>query len=308
MLYLWLWIDPETKMPNYIFILGGTCALISMACLTALWLVSLKIKDASIIDIFWGFGFVLVGLTCLMLTPLRTPYIWLICLLPILWGLRLTLYLARRNLGHGEDRRYVAMRNRSGMAEAAWRKRAFFTIFLGQGLLILIISAPIWVAVAMSVQNISGQINCVTSPCNTLPDYQARTIVNWLAILGTIIWLIGVLFEAIGDWQLSRFMRRMKGYDGRYEDKPVLDSGLWKFTRHPNYFGNACLWWGIWLVACCAPHSWLTVFAPIIMTYLLVRISGKALLERNLKKRPAYQDYIARTSGFFPMPPKTKIK
>ena len=130
--------------------------------------------------------------------------------------------------------------------------------------------------------------------------------IGLLSILGALLWLIGFLFEAIGDWQLSKFMKKNKDYDGPKEDKPVLNTGLWKYTRHPNYFGNACMWWGIWLVACQAPWGWATIFAPIIMTILLTRVSGRDLLEREMKKRKAYRDYIERTSGFFPMPPKSK--
>ena len=127
------------------FILSAGALLI---CLVPLWLISLKMRDASIIDIFWGAGFGVVALVCLYIAPVKTPYIWLLAALPIIWALRLSVYLARRNLGHGEDRRYIAMRERSGLDEMAWRRRAFFTIFLGQGLLILIVSAPVWVGIA----------------------------------------------------------------------------------------------------------------------------------------------------------------
>ena len=279
----------------------GLSALALLACLIPLWLISLKIKDASIIDIFWGFGFVVVAITCLAITP-KTPYVWLLAALPIIWGMRLTAYLAKRNLGHGEDRRYVAMRTRSGMDEMAWRRRAFFTIYLGQGLLILIVSAPVWIGIAQAFyrpDDIYDVMNLSGSGAN---PFAAKTGI--LAIIGTALWLIGFLFEAVGDAQLAAFLKRHKNYDGPMEDKPVLDTGLWKYTRHPNYFGNACMWWGIWLVACAAPWGWVSVFAPIIMTLLLVRVSGKDLLERHMKKRPAYRDYVARTSGFFPWFPR----
>ncbi|MGB6230633.1 MAG: DUF1295 domain-containing protein [Litorimonas sp.] len=261
-------------------------AVVVFATVTLVWLVSLLVKDASIIDIFWGFGFTLVGLTCLYLASARatlspSPYIWLMAMMPILWGLRLTLYLARRNLGHGEDGRYVAMRKHSGLPETTWRLRALLTIFLGQGLLILIVSAPVWIAIS------NGK----------------DTPIGMLAIAGGLIWLTGVLFEAIGDAQLAAFLRRNVDYDGPYEDKPVLDTGLWAWTRHPNYFGNALLWWGIFIAACQAPWGWVSVFGALIMTVLLLRVSGRDLLERRLKKRPAYRDYVARTSSFIPRPP-----
>ena len=189
------------------------------------------------------------------------------------------------------------------MSEMAWRIRSLFTIYFGQGLLIMIVSAPIWVAMATVIKY--APISCAVPPCPHRSDMlTAQMDVGLLSILGAILWLIGFLFEAIGDWQLSKFMKKMKSYDGSYENKPVLDTGLWKYTRHPNYFGNACMWWGIWLVACQAPWGWTTIFAPLMMTFLLTRVSGRDLLERQLKKRPAYQDYMKRTSGFIPKMPK----
>ena len=262
------------------------CAVVVLGAATVVWLFSLLMRDASIVDIFWGFGFALVGATCLWMAMRASGspsgYQWLMGLMPVLWGLRLTLYLARRNLGHGEDGRYVAMRKRSGLAEMAWRLRAFFTIFLGQGVLILIVSAPVWLAFA----------------------YGKTTEIGFLAIIGAALWLAGVLFEAVGDLQLRRFMKSMRGYDGAYEDKPVLDTGLWAWTRHPNYFGNALLWWGIFVAACQAPWGWLSFPGPLLMTVLLLRVSGRDLLERRLMKRPAYRDYAARTSSFIPRPPR----
>ena len=298
----------------------GTSALALLACLVPLWLISLKIRNASIIDIFWGFGFVVVAVVCLCLAPAKTFYVWLLAALPIIWGLRLTIYLAKRNLGHGEDRRYVAMQKRAekkGMPEMTWRKRAFSTIFLGQGLLILIISAPVWVSLAtgsgLEIVSYKLTSNFILDPCvigddecGPMTSQEWISNPNLLAISGTLLWLIGFLFEAIGDAQLTTFLKRHKDYNGPIENKPVLDTGLWKYTRHPNYFGNACMWWGIWLVACQAPWGWTTVFAPIIMTLLLVRVSGKDLLERYMKKRPAYVDYINRTSGFIPWFPKKR--
>ncbi|CAM3823436.1 DUF1295 domain-containing protein [Litorimonas haliclonae] len=275
-------------------------AALVFGLLTMLWAVSVAVKDASLVDIFWGFGFLCVGAVCLYLANPRTPYLWLLGLLPVIWGARLTIYLALRNLGHGEDKRYVAMRKRSKLSEAGWRLRSLFSIYWGQGLLIMIVSAPVWVAMATHV---AGRV--VTSGEDTIYIH-ANAYINLLALLGATLWLIGFLFEAIGDWQLSRFMKKHKDYDGPQEDKPVLNTGLWRYTRHPNYFGNACMWWGIWLVACEAPWGWATVFAPIIMTYLLTNVSGKDLLEKDMGKRKNYKVYIQRTSGFFPLPPKDK--
>lgn len=275
-------------------------AAVVFGLLTLLWSISVAVKDASLVDVFWGFGFLCVGAVCLYLADPVTPYLWLLGFLPVIWGARLTLYLAMRNLGHGEDKRYVAMRKRSKLNEAAWRLRSLFSIYWGQGLLIMIISAPVWVSMGTHV---AGR---VVNSGNEAIYIHANAYINLLAVLGALLWLIGFLFEAIGDWQLSRFMKKHKDYDGPEEDKPVLNTGLWRYTRHPNYFGNACMWWGIWLIACEAPWGWATIFAPIIMTYLLTKVSGKDLLEKDMGKRKNYKIYIQRTSGFFPLPPKDK--
>ena len=274
----------------------GMSALTLLLCLLPLWALSVKIKDASIIDIFWGMGFVIIAALCLYLSAGQTIYLKILAALPIIWGLRLSLYLARRNIGHGEVPRYQAMRKRAekkGTSETSWRRRSFITIFLGQGLLMLIVSAPIWYGLAKGYYWDSNYILHETTP-------------GILTVVGTIIWLIGFLFEAISDWQLSRFKKKNADYDGPYADKPVLQTGLWRFSRHPNYFGNALIWWGIFIVACETPGGWITIFGPLVMTYLLVKVSGKPMLEYKLKKRPAYQDYMNRTPGFIPGIPKKK--
>jgi steroid 5-alpha reductase family enzyme len=278
-------------------------AAVVFGAVTLLWAISVAAKDASLVDIFWGFGFLLVGAVCLYLAPVKTPYLILLAAMPIIWGLRLTLYLAKRNLGHGEDKRYVNMQKRAakkGMSEMAWRLRSLFSIYWGQGLLIMIVSAPVWVA--MATFNPGG-----TAILEDSTVYSAANAhIGILAITGAALWLIGFLFEAIGDAQLATFLKKNKGYDGPADEKPVMDKGLWKYTRHPNYFGNACMWWGIWIVACAAPLGWATIFGPIIMTLLLTKVSGRDLLERDMGRRKNYQDYIERTSGFFPLPPKSK--
>jgi len=307
-----------------IFVYFTHSAAIVFVALTVLWIVSVIAKDASLVDIFWGFGFLVVAAVCLYLVPVKTPYLILLGALPIIWGLRLTLYLGKRNLGFlgghgGEDKRYVAMRKRSekkGLSEMAWRLRTLLSIYWGQGLLIMIVSAPVWVAMATGWNDftINPEDFTLYPPLGDSPTtdpiadawINSKAHIGALAILGALLWLIGFLFETIGDWQLARFIKKNKSYDGPIEEKPVLDTGLWKYTRHPNYFGNACMWWGIWLVACEAPWGWATIIAPIIMTLLLTKVSGRDLLERDMKRRKTYQAYIQRTSGFIPMPPKSK--
>ena len=300
-----------------IFVYFTHSAVVVFGALTALWAISVAVKDASLVDIFWGFGFLLVGSVCLYLAPVKTPYLILLAALPIIWGLRLTLYLGKRNLGHGEDKRYISMQKRAakkGMSEMSWRLRALLTIFFGQGLLIMIVSAPVWVAMAtgwlfpdaiigFDEAAANGQISADRF-VEIQKELREPLPIGILALAGTLIWLIGFLFEAIGDAQLASFLKKNKNYDGPIDDKPVMDKGLWKYTRHPNYFGNACMWWGIWLVACQAPWGWASIIGPIIMTLLLTKVSGRDLLERDMGRRKSYQDYIARTSGFIPRLPK----
>jgi len=214
-------------------------AVVVFGLLTLLWAISVAVKDASLIDIFWGFGFLVVAAVCLYLADVKTPYLWLLAAMPILWGIRLSLYLGWRNLGHGEDVRYIAMRRRAekkGMSEMAWRIRTLFTIYFGQGLLIMIVSAPIWVAMATALEY--APINCAVPPCPDRSDLlTGQTNISSIATLGALLWLIGFLFEAIGDWQLSKFMKKMKNYDGVYEDKPVLDTGY-----APSQLFRQCLY------------------------------------------------------------------
>ena len=300
-----------------ILIYFSHAAVVVFGALTVLWAISVAVKDASLIDIFWGFGFLLVASVCLYLAPVKAPYLILLAALPIIWGMRLTLYLGKRNLGHGEDKRYISMQKRAakkGVSEMGWRLRSLLTIYFGQGLLIMIVSAPVWVAmatgwlfpdaiIAFDEAAANGQINAERFQ-EIQYGLREPLPIGILALMGTTLWLIGFLFEAIGDAQLAGFIKKNKDYDGPIDEKPVMDKGLWKYTRHPNYFGNACMWWGIWLVACQAPWGWATIFAPIIMTLLLTKVSGRDLLERDMGRRKNYQDYIARTSGFFPMPPR----
>lgn len=238
--------------------------------LFALWIISILINRVSFIDSFWGVGFVVVGwasaIQLVEIGPMQTVTL----LLVTLWGLRLGVYLLRRFLAEGEDKRYVRMtKGKEGLA------RHMFTlwfVFGLQGVLMLIISAPVIAALAAPVQGLDA-----------------------FAYLGIALWAVGAFFEWIGDWQLARF-KANPANEGQ-----VLDTGLWAWTRHPNYFGDTCMWWGIWLVG----HDLTVVFAPLVMTFLLMKWSGVPLLEAGLKKRrPGYQAYIDRTSSFFPKPPK----
>jgi len=251
-----------------------TTFIVTMVMMLMLWLVSLAIKNASIVDIFWGAGFALIALVAFFRTDGYQPRKVLISTLSVIWGLRLAIYIGWRNHGKGEDFRYQAMRKRIG---ARFAIVSLFTVFALQGVLMWLISLPLQLA----------QIS------------REPAELSWLDFLGATLWVVGLSFEAIGDWQLARFKS-----DPANKGK-VMDRGLWAYTRHPNYFGDALLWWGFFLVALATPRGWLTVISPLIMTALLMKVSGVALLEKTLvKTRPAYRDYVRRTSAFFPMPPK----
>jgi len=235
------------------------------------------------VDPFWGLGFILVTwLTVALVSPGRIDTrSWLLAVLVAIWGVRLSLYLLRRNWGHGEDRRYRAMRDRHG--RRFWWI-SLLTVFWLQAVILWIVSLPIQVAILKGAAETS------------LVRESGRPI-GWLDLLGASVWLVGLLFEAVGDFQMERFQADPANA------KRVMDRGLWRYTRHPNYFGDFCVWWGLFLIAVAAGAFW-TVFSPMLMSFLLLRVSGVTLLEDTIgTRRPDYADYQARTSSFFPWPP-----
>jgi steroid 5-alpha reductase family enzyme len=251
-----------------------TTLLLTLAMMCVLWLVSLAMKNASIVDIFWGAGFAVIALATFALSEGYWARKALITSLAAIWGLRLAGYIGWRNAGKGEDFRYQAMRKRHG---ERFNIVSLFTVFILQGVLMWVISLPLQFA--------------------QLSPEPAR--LTWLDFLGASLWAIGLSFEAVGDWQLAGFKA-----DPANKGK-VMDRGLWAYTRHPNYFGDALLWWGFFVIAAATPHGWWTVISPLLMTTLLMKVSGVALLEKTLvKTRPEYRDYARRTSAFFPLPPK----
>lgn len=256
----------------------GIGVLVIWALMTLLWLYSLLIKNASIVDIFWGLGFVVLGYVYFFTTENGVDARqYLIVALVTIWGLRLGGYIFWRNTGHGEDYRYANWRNIHG---DTWWWRSYFQVFILQGVLMLIISAPL--LGAQYYGDSDGSLNILDG-------------------LGVLVWMIGFAFEAGGDAQLAIFKANPEN-KGK-----VLDKGFWRYTRHPNYFGDATQWWGFYLIALAA-GGWWTIFGPIIMTFFLLRVSGVAMLEKNLTKtKPQYADYIARTSAFFPLPPKKSV-
>ena len=236
--------------------------------LFGLWIVSVKIRDAGIIDPFWGFGFVVIAWLAFLRFGGSNPRAIMVTLLVSLWGLRLSGYLLFRNLGHEEDRRYAAMREKRG--DSFWWKSLFIVFWL-QALLLVVISVPI----QFSLTSTRGDI-------------------GWLDIVGCIVFAVGLFFETVGDWQLAKFKS-----DPANSGK-ILDTGLWGLTRHPNYFGDFCVWWGLFLIAAAA-GGWWTIFSPILMSFLLMRVSGVKLLESDIaERRPKYREYIESTNAFFP--------
>ncbi len=259
---------------NFPLLVGINLALV-LGIMFAMWLVSLRLRDASIVDMFWGFGFVVIAWVSFGLTaPTATRGVLLLTLVT-LWGLRLGGYLTWRNFGKPEDYRYRAMRDKHG---AAFPRVSLITVFGLQGLIMWFVAWPIQAAML------------------------SHERLMWLDAVGGVVWGIGWVFETVGDYQLARF-KADPGNQGR-----VMDRGLWRYTRHPNYFGDFMIWWGIYLVAL-AGGAWWTILSPLLMSFFLIRVSGVPMLEAALtKNRPGYVDYIQRTSSFFPMPPRTKSR
>jgi steroid 5-alpha reductase family enzyme len=256
-----------------VFLLGGLAIL---GMMVALWLISLALRNSSIVDIFWGLGFVLSNWLYVFLTPdgqsLRKL---IVSLLVTAWGLRLSLYILRRNWRKGEDFRYRTWREESG---TRWWWLSFFRVFLLQGLLMWVISAPL---LAVQFRFASGSL-------------------TWLDGLAILVWGVGFYFEAVGDWQLTCFKANPQN-KGK-----LLTTGVWRFTRHPNYFGDAAQWWGYYLFALTA-GGWWTIFSPVLVTYMLRNVSGVSMLEKTLvQTKPGYKEYVAATNAFIPWFPKKK--
>lgn len=253
-----------------LLVLTGEILLVVML---VLWLFSLLLKDASIIDIVWGIVFVLVTWLAYAWTPQGyLPRKLLLGTLVTIWGLRLAIHIGIRNFRKAEDFRYARWREENG---ARWWWVSFFQVFLVQGFLLWIISTAILAAMTSGFPAI-------------------LTPVDWL---GALIWLFGFLFEAISDAQLLIFKSKSSNKD------KLFAGGLWKFSRHPNYFGEALIWWGFYVIALAAGRWW-TILSPILMTFLLLKVSGVPMLERTLKSRPGYKAYMQKTSAFFPWFPK----
>jgi len=235
-------------------------------------------KNNGLADMAWGLGFVVVAITSIIYSGSYTLAAIVVTILVMIWGFRLFFFIGLRNWNKPEDFRYVDMRNK-------WKTniplKAFFKVFVLQGMLLYIISLPI--------QLVNLNPTSFTNNQNYL-----------VLILGIILWLVGFYFEAVGDAQMKKFKKNP-------ENKGlIMQSGLWKYTRHPNYFGEALMWWAVWIVSLSgfALINVIGIIGPILITYLLLYVSGVPLLEKKYKDNPLFQEYAKKTSVFIPMPPK----
>ena len=238
-----------------------------------MWLISLAGRDASIIDVIWGPGFVLIASVLLLQFPQDPTIQMFVSILVMIWGYRLALHIFLRKIGRGEDWRYAQLRH-------SWNKsfgiRSFLQVYMLQGILMLIVAAPLYI-VALERLNVNL----------TLSSY-----------IGASIWLIGFMFETVGDWQLNKFLAKSKN-KGK-----IMTTGLWRYTRHPNYFGEVSLWWGLFIIVAPLSYGWIAIVSPITITLLLLWVSGIPMLENKYDKIKEFRAYKRRTSVFFPFPPK----
>lgn len=245
--------------------------MVLLAMGVATWLLSIPLRNVSIVDSVWSLLIAAAGGSYFLGATGVAPRALLVMLAVVAWAARLAIYITVRNWGHGEDRRYQEIRARN---QPNFAVKSLYLVFAFQALLAWLVSLPLLAA--------------INSP---------RPI-GWLDYAGAALWLLGFLWESFGDWQLAHFKA-----DAANRGK-VMDRGLWRYSRHPNYFGEACLWWGFFLVALGA-GGWWAIVSPLVMTTLLLKVSGVSLLEKDIgERRPGYRDYIARTNAFLPWIPR----
>lgn len=249
---------------------------VTVVVFVASWLVGRRVGRYNVVDVTWGLGFVAIAATTLVWARARcdvtTSRQWLVFALVAVWGVRLAAYIGMRSVGHGEDPRYDAMLARAKGSRDIY---ALTHVFLLQAVIAWFVALPVQVAMF------------------------ERSGLGALAVVGAAFWCVGFGFEAVGDAQLAAFKRDPANR------RKVMDRGLWRYTRHPNYFGEACLWSGLYLIAAQQWTGAVTVLSPVLMTYFVAAKTGKPMLERMmLNSKPGYADYVRRTSGFFPRPPR----
>lgn len=253
---------------NYYLLL----ALTLWAYMTFWFFVSLLKKRNDVADIAWGLGFVLIAWSSHLLSSHLSVRGLLVCALVSIWGLRLARHIYRRNKDKPEDYRYAAWRKEWGQ----WfLLRSYLQVYLLQGFFLFLIILPV-----------------------ILVNYHGGPLLNYLDGLGLLVWLFGFLFESIGDAQLKRFIKNPAN-KGK-----LMRHGLWRYTRHPNYFGEATQWWGLWIIALNVPYAWLSIIGPLTITFLILKVSGVPLLEKKMKDNPEFKEYKRQTSMFIPLPPR----
>ncbi len=250
-----------------------TLALILFLYMSMWFVLSLVKKRNDVADIAWGLGFVLLAWVSFFVGEAESMRGLLVGLLVSIWGIRLARHIYARNRGRTEDYRYAEWRK-------AWGKwfylRSYAQVYLLQGVLLFLIVLPV-----------------------LLINNSMRTGLNYLDLIGVAVWLIGFIFESVGDAQLARFIK-----DPANKGK-LMQRGLWRYTRHPNYFGEVAQWWGVWLIALSVPFGWLGIIGPITITFLIFKVSGIPMLEKKMAENPEFADYKKRTSIFFPLPIKS---
>ncbi len=253
-------------MIDYFVFLG----IVLLAYMTAWFVISLIVKRNDVADIAWGLGFVLLAWTSFFLSSSNDLRSLIVCLMVSVWGIRLATHVYLRNKGKEEDYRYNAWRK-------SWGKwfyiRSYLQVYFLQGVLLFIIVSP----VLLINRGRGGEI-------------------GWIDLLGFLIWAIGFFFEVVGDAQLTKFIRD-KSNKGK-----LMMSGLWRYTRHPNYFGEVSLWWGIWIISISTTFGLWAFASPLMITILILRISGIPLLEKKMEEHPDFAQYKKRVSAFFPLP------
>ena len=272
------------SFPTQDFLLALPLTALAVALVLGITLVvALRVGKHAVVDVAWGLGFAVLAVVAHVIAvgfdegdPARRL---LITALTVVWGVRLATHIALRSRGHGEDPRYEALLDKTSGNRTAYAVRK---IYLTQGAVMFFVSLPVQVAMFQ-------------------PQGLGADGFGVLIWIGVAVWAIGMFFETVGDLQLTRF-RNDPSSKGQ-----VLDTGLWRYTRHPNYFGDACVWWGLSLITFSAWPGILTILSPVFMTFLLAKGTGKPTLEKDMdKRRPGYTDYVRATSGFFPLPPRTR--
>ena len=258
----------------------GTLLLINagviLGAVLLLWLISIVIRDASIIDMFFAVILMIVTAVSYLAGDGSPDRQLLVLILVALWGLRITTHLIKRNWGHGEDPRYTKLRSWV-KDDRSFNLLSLRKVFLLQGVVLWFTSLPVQFSMS----------------------YSEPAALGWPAMIGTVLWTLGFLCEWIADIQLTRF-RADESKRGT-----VLRSGLWKYSRHPNYFGELCVWWGLFLIACDNPLGIATIIGPLVYSYLVINVTGQRTLDKKLaREKPGYQEYMESTSGLIPWPPR----